>query len=394
MDKLLANWYSYIFDCLYTQTSTYNMLTIYSNAILDALGPDGSMHAIYMFIRTIGFGILTVYFIIALGTRAESREFTPSVVFKTLLEYFVGYILALYSFDIVKNLFIFGDWMANSINEGMLQNAGSLDGLAETFAASVANLSFDTKIIYILKGLIPYVVCVASNIIIIYAVMTRVLRICVNATLSPIAVANFFEGTRRSDAMRFLKRTFAMCLQCSTIMIITACAANLTGYIESDSQYSSSFDSNNEYSNSAVATAKNEMLDSYEINNKAVKKYLQKEYYKFGEIGQGSDAYEAYTKLYSNYNKVKKDNESTYQSYEKKLGISLFKRSDDNKHYIYQNGYAVLNDKYAIFSESTTEDFLNALLGGNNYWIFILLLVVRMGLIKKSMSLCNVIAGV
>lgn len=354
------------------------MLTSYSEAILDTLGPDGSMYAIYLFIRTIGFCMLTVYFIITLGTRAESRDFSPSVMFKTFLEFFIGYVLALYSFDIVKNLFIFGDYLASCVTESLSSNFGAVGDFSTTLASSIETFSFESKVIYTLKGMLPYIMCVVTNIIITYTVMTRVLRVCVNAVLSPLAVSNFFDGTRRSDAMKFLKRTFAMCLQCSVIMIIVACTSSLTSYMETNKQYGSA-------DASTVVTAKNEMLDSIDLNRDALS--LDTLMKPGGHGDEGSF-------LYTSYKKVKKDKESTYQEYEKNVNTSIFKRDDDN-HYIYDGeGYAVLKDKYMMFSQSNTENFLNTLLGGDNYWIFLLLLVVKVGLIKKSMSLCNVIVGV
>ena len=103
--KILANMYITIYDGMYSNAGIYNTLTLYSNAIMGSFSKSGVLHSAYLGIRTIAFGILIVYFIIAFGTKMQGRETSPSIVFKTLLEYFVGFALALESFDIVVNFF-------------------------------------------------------------------------------------------------------------------------------------------------------------------------------------------------------------------------------------------------------------------------------------------------
>ena len=85
MEALLANMYTYIYDNMYALTGIYDKLTTYSNAIMGTLADGGSLHNAYLIVRTIAFGMLTVYFVIAFGTRMEGREISPSIVFRTLL---------------------------------------------------------------------------------------------------------------------------------------------------------------------------------------------------------------------------------------------------------------------------------------------------------------------
>ena len=101
MHIALANMLVYIYDNLYGQSRMKDTLTLYSDAIIQSLTTGGSLYSLYLAVRTVGFGILTVYFIITLGTRLEGRETSPSVVFQTLLQFFVGYALAFMSFDCV-----------------------------------------------------------------------------------------------------------------------------------------------------------------------------------------------------------------------------------------------------------------------------------------------------
>ena len=394
MESLLSSWYIYIYDNLYTQTGVYNLFTTYSDAIGEAISPDGNLHGIYLTIRIIAFGILTMFFIVTLGTRMESREASPSIVFKTLLQFFVGYTLALFSFDIVLWMFQAGDWLGSKIFETTVADMDSLESFIDTFTASAKKFEPGETILYIFKALLPYLVCLIGNVAIIYIVVTRVLRICVNATMSPIAIANFFEGSRHSDSIRFLKRTMSMGLQCAVIMIITAAVSSFTSYVTTDSIYSDSIKSKD-----MVVQAKEDLVKSKENDYKELKKDVNYAIDKKGleartPSGEGlkSEYENARQKLISNSAKVTRGEEKEFKGYEELIGLEVFDRK--GKNYVYnKKGYAQLKPKYMTFSEDAMKTFMNAMLGGGNYFIFVFLMVIRVGMIKKSMSLCDTIVG-
>lgn len=102
MEGLLADMYIYIYENMYALTGIYDKLTTYSNAIMGTLADGGVLHDAYLVVRTVAFGLLAVYFVIAFGTRMTGRETSPSIVFKTLLEYFIGFAFALNSFTMVN----------------------------------------------------------------------------------------------------------------------------------------------------------------------------------------------------------------------------------------------------------------------------------------------------
>ena len=173
MEALLANMYTYIYDNMYALTGIYDKLTTYSNAIMGTLADGGSLHNAYLIVRTVAFGLLAVYFVIAFGTRMEGREISPSIVFRTLLEFFIGFAFALSSFQIVKWMFELGDGLAALL---MSDAAGTDSGLAAfsvTFAKSIDEVSFGNKILFIFKGIFPYLFCMITNMIIMYAVVTQ-----------------------------------------------------------------------------------------------------------------------------------------------------------------------------------------------------------------------------
>lgn len=394
MHIALANMLIYIYDNLYSQSRIKETLSLYSDAIMDALAPGSSLYALYLTIRSVGFGILAVYFIIALGTRMEGRETSPTVIFQTLLQFFVGYALALLSFDMVKWFFQLGDALAALIAESTT-NGNSLAEFGTALANSLDDtLDLTSQVMYIMKALLPWLGCVATQFIITYAVVSRVIRICVNAVLSPIAVANFFDGSRHADGVHFIKKTFAMCLQCAAIMVIIAGMSSITRYMAYGATY------HDDLSTSAVKESYDKLLDSTTNDFSAVNVDVN---YAVDKIGTKAYKGNALKKRYSeardallskDIGKVTSTQEAKYKKYERDLGIEVFARNGSS--YIYNSdGYAILNDKYITFSSEEMSNFLLTVIGsGNGFWIFLMLLVVKVGLIKQSMSLCNVIVGV
>lgn len=394
MHIALANMLIYIYDNLYSQSRIKETLSLYSNAIMDALASGSSLYALYLTIRSIGFGILTVYFIITLGTRLEGRETSPTVIFQTLLQFFIGYAFALLSFDMVKWFFQLGDALAAMIAESTI-NGNSLAEFGTALANSLDDtLDLTSQVMYIMKALLPWLGCVATQFIITYAVVSRVIRICVNAVLSPIAVANFFDGSRHADGVRFIKKTLAMCLQCAAIMVIIAGMSSITRYMAYGATY------HDDLSTSAVKESYDKLLDSTTNDFSAVNVDVN---YAVDKIGTKAYKGNALKKRYSeardallskDIGKVTSTQEAKYKKYERDLGIEVFARNGSS--YIYNSdGYAILNDKYITFSSEEMSNFLLTVIGsGNGFWIFLMLLVVKVGLIKQSMSLCNVIVGV
>lgn len=393
MERILANWYIYIYETLFTQTRIYDSLTSYSGAIIDALAKGGTLYGIYLGVRTIAFGILTVYFIITLGTRLEGRETSPAVIFRTCLQFFVGYALAFFSFDIVSWIFQIGDWMASTILETTVADNRDFSQFTETFVRSLEDFGFTAKIMYTMKGIFTYLICACCDLVISYSIITRVIRVCVNAALSPIAVANWFEGSRHSDAVRFLKRTLALGLQCSMIMVITAATTNLTGYLASDTAYGADLHAEN-----SIKTAYEEMLETADNDYKSLQSYVshavdKKGYSAYVDKELKAEYQNAVQALTSDVSKVTESDELKYKRYEELLGVKVFERSAQD-HYIYDaQGYAELNPTYRTFTVDATKNFMDTLLGNGHYWIFILLLVIRTGLIKQSVAFSNTIVA-
>lgn len=185
-----------------------------------------------------------------------------------------------------------------------------------------------------------------------------------------------------------------MCLQCAAIMVIIAGMSSITRYMAYGATY------HDDLSTSAVKESYDKLLDSTTNDFSAVNVDVN---YAVDKIGTKAYKGNALKKRYSeardallskDIGKVTSTQEAKYKKYERDLGIEVFARSGSS--YIYNSdGYAILNDKYITFSSEEMSNFLLTVIGsGNGFWIFLMLLVVKVGLIKQSMSLCNVIVGV
>lgn len=404
MNRLLANWYLYIYDNMFSLNGISDQLTTYSDAITGALSDEGLLHSAYIVMRTLGVGMLVVYFIITLGTRLQGNNTSPAIFFKSMLEFFVGYMLAMNSFDIVRNMFLLGDSMAKLLERDSSVGE-SLDAWIETFSESIANIGILYQVLYALKALLPYLASVITTLFITYVIVTRVLRICVNAAMSPIAVANYFEGSRKSDSIRFLKRTAAMCLQCSMIMVIVAGVRDLSAFMSNNTVYSEAMDATE-----TVEDAKNEMLSSVSGNISKLATELKYAADKKGPSAHyGPDLTSEYNepikKLLDNCESTTEDMEAEFKQYENLLGIEIFEREGDS--YVYEDAVnldsehpfesierAKLKGEYMIFTEEATTKFMDAMLGNNSFIVLIMLLAVKVGMIKQSMSFCNTVMGV
>lgn len=401
MDHFIASMYLLIYNSMYSLDGIQKILTTYSDAISDTLADGGPMHSVYVQLRVIALGMLAVYFVISFGTRMAGMETSPKVIFKTLIQYFVGFVLAMYSFEIVRLLF----WLGDSMTSLLIKNTAtvaSLSSYTTAFEESIDDIGLIKEIQYMFNGLIPYVACLATDVAIIYVVVTRVLRICVCAAASPIAIANCFEGSRRSDAARFLKKTFAMSLQCSVIMLIVLAVTNIAGYMTSGDVYSDAGQTSQ-----TIEDAKKDMINSQKRNKSKLKKDVAAAVDKLGysafdnvQSANGltlkSDIATAKRKL-SNPNRVTKDMEEEYKKYEKTLGIQVFARTSNkaNASYKYsKKGYAKISNEYKTFEKDKTIAFMDTLIGGPKLIYFLLLCMIKIGLIKQSMSLCNTIVGV
>ena len=98
MGLFLSNMIIYIYNSLYAQTGLYNTLTMYSGAIMGTLQDGGTLHTVYLTIRSVGYGVLVMYFVIAMGTKLSSRTTSPNVIVQTLIQFLVGVAFTTMSF--------------------------------------------------------------------------------------------------------------------------------------------------------------------------------------------------------------------------------------------------------------------------------------------------------
>ena len=423
----LVDWYTDIYTNVYGYDNLYKQVLSQFNTYLKEMVNSLQFTAFTNTILTIGVVLMLFYFFTDLTEKAAMNQLSTLQLGKSFCAALGTIFIMFHS----KNIFIFLMNMVESLNDSLTIGARGHMIVSNILTNDITQLLLSRCVAehfsvwailgYTLTALLLMLVSLAvrmyilyfattTDIVIIYVVVTRVLRVCANAVLSPIAICNFFDGSRHSDGMRFIKKTLAMCLQCSAIMIICAASTSLYSYITTDASRSSIFRGSAE-SHENVIKAKNSMVKSQSVNINALRDATEQARQNIGYVAYDdpdlhkhsatatpttSNTYinAAYKLTQTKIAKIKEDKEEEYKKYEDTLGIQVFVR-DKNGHYKYtKKGYAKLDDKYKIFNEEKMTTFMNMLLGGTNWLTMVFILVAKAGLIKKSNSICNVIVGV
>lgn len=363
---VVADWYIKIYNSFYAPNNDYGTLKLYSNAIGDTFEHNQTAYKMYLIVRAIAFGILTVYFLINLSEKVSEDNFSTPQLFSSLLKYVVGYMIAIVSFDAVKGIFFLGDSLIDLLKststvspippfykyplEYSLVKAGNADG------------SF-SLLWYLFKAVLPLILCLLYDIVLIYMILSRIIKICVSAAMSPIAVADVFDSVKHSEGIKFFKKIFAMSLQCCMILVISVLMTNITNYMVQDlSDTRTALTQNATDAAQKITDARN-----YKIKDKFL-----------GNVFSSKERKEVIKK----YTTKKKVNDA-----------NAFKKIAET--YADDKAPALLKSFYTE-DYSIPINFLNAVIpaSATAYFTLIAMMAIKMALIRKSNALCNTILGV
>lgn len=359
MEQALASLYLYLYNTIYAGGGIATQLTKYSDAISGLLDRGGALYPYYLIFRAVALALVVFYFVIHIGAQAVGRQLTAGAFFSALLKCFVAEMLAFSSFDIVRWMFQLGDSLITKVQADM-NSAAIPDYYQAVLARSIdkADLNIFTQFSYLCKALIPLLLCVGCNFVILYMIVSRVLRICVNAALSPIAVADIFSDTRRSAGVRFLKRTFAAALQGAMIMVIAFAVGQMASYMASEKMQGADI---------SITDVAEEVQDGKNMTYSMGWKVFS---------GLWSSEKKDFKRFFDSHAQQKDLVTKTYEKY----------KSDGTVKTTRALGSLYIEDS------SIVKDFLNKILG-KQYIIFLILLFIKMGLIRQSNSMCNVVVG-
>ena len=363
---VVADWYIKIYNSFYAPNNDYGTLKLYSNAIGDTFTQNQTAYKMYLVVRAIAFGILTVYFLINLSEKVTEDNFSTPQLFSSLLKYVAGYMIAILSFDAVKWIFFFGDSLID-----LLKTTSTVSPIPTFYKypleyslvkAGKADSSF-SLIGYLFKAILPLGLCVLYDIVLIYMILSRIIKICVSAAMSPIAVADVFDSVKRSDGIKFFKRIFAMTLQCSMILVISVLMTNITNYMVQD-QTETRTSTTQSASDAAqkITDARN-----YKINGNAFSDFFS--------------------------SKERKDIISQYTTKKKVNDSNAFKKIAET--YTDDKAPALLKSFYTE-DYSIPVGFLDSVIPQSTvaYFTLIAMMAIKMALIRTSNALCNTILGV
>lgn len=219
MAGILANFYVTIYNALYHPTEILDVFKEY-NGYLDTVLASETFSTAYFLIRVIGIGFMVLVFMLQIGDKISSGDYSLEVLFRELLKLFITYILILNSKTIFQYLL---DWVVGLM--GSIENLVTIHVEAELdilkMKWGIKQLSILKQIMYLLLGILPYLFAVLLRIIIVVMAVSRLLELSVRVIAAPLAYAgNVFGGGENSEMVRYMKRCVGLLFQIVVIVAV------------------------------------------------------------------------------------------------------------------------------------------------------------------------------
>lgn len=170
-------------------------------------------------VRTIGIGLLVLYFLLALLERATSDNFTVEVGIKLFVKLIAGYMLIDFLLPSknsdgliagILNLFSFGDVWKKGEPQNIVPSVSVYNEVMEIYNGNSA-----VALAKLIRMGAPAIVRWIMKIACLGTAIGRILEATLLVVFSPIAVANIFNSSTagNSSGVRYLKRIAAVALQ-------------------------------------------------------------------------------------------------------------------------------------------------------------------------------------
>lgn len=241
MYKFLGDEYIKIFEQLYSGSDVIALIKRY-DTIINAIMSGNFFSALVATLKALALGIVLFYCLLDLANKATEKNFSTAQLFKVLLRYYVAGIIILNTDVIVQNLFKLSTGLASSVSSA----SGSMDfgkqinlldaKTKQTFYEKLdAELGFLDTMGYVFKGAIPWFICIVSELIIHFVLITRALELSVRMIFAPLAMTGIYKGGTQSAGVRYIKKILSLALQVVVIVLICAVAQTIITYIGSTS---------------------------------------------------------------------------------------------------------------------------------------------------------------
>ena len=237
MYKFLGDEYIKIFEQMYSGQDVVALIKRY-DTIIQAMMSGSFFAAAIATFKALALGITLLYCLLDLASKVTEKNFSTAQLFKVLLRYYVAAMIILNADIIVDNLFKLATGLAASVSNASIGNEiNLLDAKAkQTFYEKLdSRLNFIDTMGYVFKGAIPWFICIVSELIIHFVLITRAIELSVRMVFAPLALAGIYKGGTQSSGVRYIKKILSLALQVVVIVLICSVAQTIISYLSSTS---------------------------------------------------------------------------------------------------------------------------------------------------------------
>ena len=216
---VIAKMYKTIYDSFYNTGEVMDMFTE-MQGYLDSLLENEAFQTVISVIMVIGVGLLIASFLADLLDHVSKGDFTIEILFKKMLKNYMVYMLLINSMDIMDMLLDITTDILEKLGEMVvISPGGNINSVMLSYG--ITDMWFWQWIMYILLGLVPYILAVLFNLVLWFTAVSRLFEISVRFVVSPIVYGGAFWGNgQNNDMIKFLKNTAAAIFQIVVVLII------------------------------------------------------------------------------------------------------------------------------------------------------------------------------
>lgn len=220
-----------------------------ANGIIDSLTLDftGSWaktisSVMDTYLTPLGLALVLIFFLTDLIDHTQFQQATPEYLIKSLVKLLISMYL------VANCATIFGDLngafikFTKDINTSIGTVAISTDtGAVATLHNKISKSTIVEQIGYLVWILVAWIAVLLTDLAINFTLYSRIFKLYVMATFSPIGVADTISGGFNSKGIRYIKSFIALCLQGAIIVMIVYASNILLPLITSAEKVGVSF---------------------------------------------------------------------------------------------------------------------------------------------------------
>lgn len=253
MLSIFSDWFIKVYKSIYYPQDVFGNLESINEAGQRIIKTN-FFNGVATFIMTIAVSMMLIYFLTDLYEKSASNMLSLEQMFLALLKLVLIVLLMKYSQNIIDGMIELGTklkdsiqgldttleecwfdgktkfeagygatsgaggiYTGNEINEG-LKNPTETSNTA-IFKACLDSLKLLNEVTFLVKIIPPYLIALVGDLFFYMIMISRSVELALRSLFCPIAIANAFSETRRSTAVRYMKKIFALSLQFAIAII-------------------------------------------------------------------------------------------------------------------------------------------------------------------------------